>query len=90
MKKDSMITIKTKDSMVFFSVLGDEYRTNRMGEGLWRWEKTRAWADGEPIYEWKQILGTCQFSLTQKTYSGKRKAIYEHFKEDIDYEKKFR
>lgn len=80
MKKDAMITIKTNDSMVLFSVFGNEYRTNRMGEGLWKWEK----------HDWKQILGTCQFSLTQKTYSGKRKAIYEYFKEEIDYEKKFR
>ena len=41
------------------------YRTNADGEGLW------INRDGE----WKQITGTSQFNLLQKTDSGKRKAI---------------
>ena len=34
---------------------GRVYRTNGEGEGLWRWNESRA--------EWQQIRGTCQFSL---------------------------
>ena len=44
------------------------YRTNNSGEGLWSYIKTTAIiknADGstESVYEWKQVLGTTQFSL---------------------------
>lgn len=79
------ITIRNEGNMVFFTVLSDKYRTNKNGEGLWKWEKTGAWADHMPVYDWKQILGTCQFSLPQKTRGGKRAAIERYFADELRY-----
>lgn len=41
------------------------YRTNGDGEGLWQWAATgNSWyPDGRSLKEWKQTVGTCQFSL---------------------------
>ena len=40
------------------------YRTNAHGEGLWAWSHRSddGWSlpDGEPIYSWHQVIGTCQ------------------------------
>lgn len=44
------------------------YHTNKFGHGAWIDEG----------YE-KQILGTCDFRLNQKTFSGMRKAIHKYF-----------
>lgn len=65
------ITIeKDRDTKrVDFTVNGRPYHTNNKGEGLWT---------GEDYM--RQIEGTAQFSLTQKTYSGMRKAIERRFK----------
>lgn len=52
-----------------FTVDGVPYHTNDSGSGLWY---------GDDYM--KQYLGTCDFSLCQKTYSGKRKAIERFFK----------
>lgn len=43
------------------------YRTNGEGDGLWVYmPRNDAWeVDGSPIYEWRQQLGTCQFSLPE-------------------------
>lgn len=51
-------------------------RTNHRGEGLWHWRETTARdrnADGSysPHWEYKQVLGTCQFDLPRD-----RKAAY--------------
>ena len=43
------------------------YRTNKDGEGLWRLNESTG--------EWKQLTGTAQFHLHQRTDSGKRQAI---------------
>lgn len=60
------ITIKRAEdsNRVDFTVDGRHYHTNNAGEGLWI---------GDDYM--KQIEGTAQFSLTQKTLSGMRKAI---------------
>ena len=57
-------------NVIFFQVNGIRYRTNEAGEGLFY---------DEPFWYTKQILGTCQFSLRQKTLSGIRKAINRYF-----------
>lgn len=49
------------------------YRTDSNGEGLWKLNESTG--------EWKQVVGTSQFHLTQKTDSGKRKAIKKLFTE---------
>lgn len=69
------VEIRQDENMVFFTITfinGDieSYRTNYQAEGLWREQENG---------EWKQVLGTCQFSLPQKTVSGMRKAIKKHF-----------
>lgn len=48
---------------------GVEYATNAEGEGLFMWHATKR--------EWKQILGTCQFSVKNvKDKKGKiRRAV---------------
>lgn len=47
------------------------YRTNRDGEGLWIVDLR----DGSE----SQLMGTCQFALTQTTDSGRRKYIRRYF-----------
>jgi hypothetical protein len=67
-------------TQVYQDLLGDRIaqicRTNGSGAGLWYWRKSpTCWnADGTPYREWKQTLGTCQFSLTR---SSRRKAYQE-------------
>ena len=52
-----------------FALTGDSwaarYRTNPAGDGLWQYVKstTQWYGDGSPFWEFKQIEGTCQFSL---------------------------
>jgi hypothetical protein len=47
--------------------LGSRWRTNQDGEGLWRWAVSSAtW---ENYYEWKQVLGTGQFSIRRGSQS---------------------
>lgn len=60
------------DGEYHFTIDGTEYRTNERGEGLWVWAPTSMWSfpDMEQVYEWKQTLGTCQFSLA----TGDRRA----------------
>lgn len=70
--------MKVEGMMVYFTTVDDmdevhKYRTNREGEGLWKWH--------DRTQEWKQIAGTCQFSLRQKTRSGRWKAIKRYFEE---------
>ena len=61
--------MRNKDSKrVDFTVNGDAFHTNNEGYGLWT---------GDDYMH--QIEGTAQFSLTQKTASGMRKAIERHF-----------
>lgn len=69
--KTMKITIsKEKDSKrVNFTVNGEEYHTNTDGQGLWT---------GDDYL--KQIDGTAQFVLTQRTTSGMRKAIEKRFR----------
>lgn len=77
------IKIKREGMQVFFTVDEKEYRTNTTGEGLWVWTQTSAYdlQRKEYIYEWRQLEGTCQFSLRQETRSGMRKAIKKYFTE---------
>lgn len=75
MKKITMHTLT--DGTVVFSVLGREYCTNREKEGLFKWDSTRG--------EYRQILGTCQFSLNQSTRSGQRAMIARRFADDLNY-----
>lgn len=67
--------VRDKDtSRVDFEVYDEDfetrqwYHTNKDGEGLWK---------GEDYM--KQIVGTCDFRLHQKTYSGIYKAIKKWF-----------
>jgi hypothetical protein len=77
-----------------FCIMGKEwYRTNEYCEGLWYY----CWNGGYDIeddgtksksYEYKQILGTSQFSVPQ-SYSGAYKKIRRYFANlinDIDLE----
>ena len=58
---------------VDFTVDGQAFHTNNEGCGLW---------EGEDYA--RQIEGTAQFSLTQKTMSGIRKAIERRYAESED------
>lgn len=44
------------------------FRTNPAGDGLWQYVKstTQWYGDGSPFWEFKQIEGTCQFSLPKE------------------------
>ncbi len=61
-----------------FALTGDSlsarYRTNPVGDGLWQYVKstTQWYGDGSPFWEFKQIEGTCQFSLPKE-----RRAAYD-------------
>lgn len=50
------------------------YRTNPAGDGLWEYRASPiSWyADGSPVMEYHQILGTCQFWLP-----AERKRAYD-------------
>ena len=49
-----------------------QFRTNTEGVGLWQWlESGATWMDGSrAVYEWQQITGTCQFSLSKNRASA--------------------
>jgi hypothetical protein len=49
-----------------FEVNGTEYRTDKHGGGLWEYMPTGAWYPdtNKSVYEFKQTLGTSQFSLS--------------------------
>ncbi len=88
MAKDKIrIFLNDDDNRVEFHITHEycdeeeAYRTNKYGTGLWEWQKTTAWDPqyNEPVYEWKQILGTSQFELTQQTRSGMRRYIERYF-----------
>ena len=58
----------------------DEYRTNKQGEGLFRWCEP----DGDYIFGesgWKQERGICQFSLPKRRKSAYSKIYREFFGE---------
>lgn len=61
-----------------FALTGDSlnarFRTNPVGDGLWQYVKstTQWYGDGSPFWEFKQIEGTCQFSLPKE-----RRAAYD-------------
>lgn len=52
----------------------DRFRTNPVSDGLWQYVKstTQWYGDGSPFWEFKQIEGTCQFSLPKE-----RRAAYD-------------
>ena len=54
-----------------------DYRTNSDGQGIWAYvdSGTRMLPDYEPVMEWRQQVGTCQFSLRGYSASGARKKI---------------
>jgi hypothetical protein len=63
------------------------YRTNSQGEGCWSYVKADAYwknADGttEPVYEWKQSTGHCQFALPNDRKRAYTK-LYRIYKETI-------
>jgi hypothetical protein len=65
-------------------VNGERYRTNKDGEGLWVDAPTGAqWHDGkgnyEPICEFQQIMGTCQYSLSGRTHKQVYAKLYRDF-----------
>lgn len=72
--------IRKEENAVFFTIEKEyngtmeslNYRTNENGEGLFR--------DSDFWYS-KQLAGTCDFKLKQKTISGIRKAIERQFAE---------
>lgn len=62
------IRISNTSNRVDFTIDGKEYHTNKNGRGCWEgWDYT------------KQIIGTCDFHLTQKTRSGMRSMIQRTF-----------
>ena len=66
-----------------------DYRTNSNGEGLWQLTASpnsrNVEADGTiiPVYEWRQIEGTTQFSLPAKRPAAYA-AIRRYFQESMD------
>ena len=60
-----------------------EYRTNAYGEGLWVYAPNGCvWVENgksTPVFEWRQIEGTCQFSLKGYTISGARRKLLRKF-----------
>lgn len=60
------------------------YRTNSNGYGLWVYSPTNTQyknsnGEYETLYEYKQILGTCQFSLPNNKKRAYNQLYYEHF-----------
>lgn len=67
---------KNGDYGYYWTVTHDDgtehsYKTDKNGEGLWSWY--------EGIGQYRQIKGTCQFSLTAKTDAGRKAYIRRHF-----------
>ena len=62
-----------------------DYRTNGVGEGLWKLEPGNTYTVSpdtgkyKSIYEWKQQTGTGQFSLRGYSISGARKKIARRY-----------
>ena len=55
--------ITTQDGEYHFTIGKVHYRTDKNGEGLWRYQASGTnMMDGEKVWEWKQILGTTQFT----------------------------
>ena len=61
-----------------------ECRTDSAGDGIWEYAKTggRWMPENKPVYEWKQIVGSCQFSLSGYSISGARKKLNRYYKEE--------
>lgn len=57
------------------------YRTNGSGDGLWELQQAhdKWWADGSPVMEYKQVEGTCQFSLVGCNYNQAYHRIARYF-----------
>ena len=55
-----------------------QFRTDGEGHGLWAWRKSshQWYPDGRPFYEWRQIRGTCQFSLDSDRKRARRAIRY--------------
>ena len=58
------------------------YRTNTEGRGLWVWAPANStWhADGSPVMEWRQVLGTSQFNLNGSRQT-RRSRVVRYFAE---------
>lgn len=78
--KTRILNLHKDHDMVYWDVVYEEdgqvvnrieYRTNKSGNGIWRWIPWQG--------VWNQTDGTCQFSLHQETMSGMRRALYRHF-----------
>ena len=55
--RDGRITFEAgRSDPVTGEIRWSEYRTNRTGSGLWRWNPGRK--------QWDQLIGTCDFYLT--------------------------
>lgn len=64
----------------------EPYRTNPNGDGLWHFQPTGAWSDDHgQEYEYKQVLGTCQFSLSSKRPAAYAKIRRYFSKLDSDF-----
>jgi hypothetical protein len=86
----SIKKLKKFDKGWEFDVDGVPHRTNSNGEGLWVWAPTTScnvWNDKdgnkrcETVYEYKQILGTSQFSLAG--YKNVRSKLYREFRDEF-------
>lgn len=56
--------ITTQDGYYTFTIGKAQYRTDKNGEGLWRYQASGTnMMDGEKVWEWQQILGTTQFTV---------------------------
>lgn len=64
-----IVAFREEDARVDFEVNGSAYHTDKNGEGLWENDDYT-----------KQVAGTLDFSLKQKTRSGARRAIEKYFK----------
>ena len=78
-----------EENQWFWTYVDDEgsetqYRTNSYGEGMWEYVKTGTWMvqKKQHLWEWKQITGTCQFSLRGYSLSGARKKLKNAFSDD--------
>lgn len=55
--------ITAQDGEYHFTIGKVQYRTDKNGEGLWRYQTSDMnMMDYTPVWEWKQILGTSQFT----------------------------
>lgn len=63
-----------------FTILNARYKTDKHGDGLWCWVKSDSvdMQTLEPVMEWRQVTGTCQFSLTGR-YPTDYKRIMRYF-----------